>query len=109
VGERQVNTKSKTFGMRGGSAAWNPTHVTTSPTWRPRLSVADLRTLRRGWVLLLYHARKPYCLRAPIAQHRRLFRRALLPWVAPEPMPLHPPVLEVVSGSRGDDDQEFGA
>jgi hypothetical protein len=52
-------------------------------------------------VLLLYHDRRAYCLRAPIAQHRRLFRRGLLPWPPPEETAEQEgrPHLEVVVGA----------
>lgn len=53
--------------------------------WRPRLSVAELRQLKRGWALLLYHERKPYVVKAPIAARRLRLRRALLAWPVAAP------------------------
>jgi hypothetical protein len=50
--------------------------------------VSALRELRPGWVVLLYHNRKACGLRAPIVQHRRLFRRGLLPLVPPPLAPV---------------------
>jgi type IV secretory pathway TraG/TraD family ATPase VirD4 len=84
VGEHRVKTKTTTVApiVNGGGRV--ATHTSHGWEWRPRLTAAELRTLRPGWVLLLYHDRKAYCLRAPIAQHLRLFRRGLLPWPPPE-------------------------
>jgi type IV secretion system protein VirD4 len=98
VGEHEVEVKSKTVG-HGGGRVGHSTQVTKSKTWRPRLSVAELRSLPRGWALLLYHHMEPYCLRVPIAHHRSFFRRALLPWVAPDTVPAQPPVFELVAGA----------
>ncbi|MBO0835719.1 MAG: hypothetical protein J2P28_09390, partial [Actinobacteria bacterium] len=85
VGEHKVPTKSTvvkkpgllTGGTEGG------THVTHGFEWRPRLPVSAIRELRRGWALLIYLDRQVYGLRLPIAQHKWLFRRGLLPWVPP--------------------------
>jgi type IV secretory pathway TraG/TraD family ATPase VirD4 len=83
VGEHRVKTKTTTVAPITGSVRV-ATHTAHGFEWRPRLTAAELRGLRPGWVLLLYHDRKAYGLRAPIAQHRRLFRRGLLPWRPPE-------------------------
>jgi hypothetical protein len=65
--------------------------------------VSALRELRSGWVVLIYHNRKAFGLRAPIVQHRRLFRRGLLRWTPP-PATLAPeeqrPHLELVPDAQ---------
>jgi type IV secretion system protein VirD4 len=108
VGDREVRTRSKTWVAHANSAIRGTRQITTSMTWRQRLPVADLRKLRPGWALLLYHHHEPYCLRVPIAQYRRLFRRALLPWVAPTEEPERPH-LEVVHGERSEGTEDVGA
>jgi hypothetical protein len=99
VGEHRVKTKTTTVAPIGATARVTA-HTSHGFEWRPRLTAAELRTLRPGWVLLLYHDRKAYCLRAPIAQHRRLFRRGLCRWCPPPTVEvgLRPP-LEVVADS----------
>src|SRR5262249_37508505 len=108
VGEQEVRTRSKTWVPQPDSTLRGTTQVTTSITWRQRLPVADLRKLRPGWALLLYHHRDPYCLRVPVAQHRRLFRRALLAWVAPV-AESDRPHLEVVHSERSEGTEDVGA
>jgi hypothetical protein len=56
--------------------------------WRPRLSPAELRGLPPKWAVLLYHHRKPYALRAPVAAKRWRMRRAFAPWPVAEPAPV---------------------
>jgi type IV secretion system protein VirD4 len=96
VGEHRVKTKTTTVAPIAGSVRV-ATHTSHGFEWRPRLTVAELRGLRPSWVLLLYHDRKAYCLRAPIAQHRRLFRRGLLPWRPPAEEEQRRPHLEVLA------------
>jgi type IV secretory pathway TraG/TraD family ATPase VirD4 len=96
VGERRVKTKTTTMAPVAGTMR-SAAHISHGFEWRPRVTPAELRTLRPGWVLLLYHDRKAYCLRAPIAQHRRLFRRGLLPWRPPTEEEERRPHLEVLA------------
>lgn len=76
IGDHRVRTRSSSVGYDGTR------HVTRAREWRPRLSPAELRELAPQWALLLYHHRKPYALRAPVAARRRRMRPAFLPWPA---------------------------
>jgi type IV secretory pathway TraG/TraD family ATPase VirD4 len=109
VGEHRVKTKTTTVApIVNGGPGRVAAHTSHGFEWRPRLTAAELRTLRPGWVLLLYHDRKAYCLRAPIAQHRRLFRRGLLPWRPREEVAEEEgrPLLEVIAAAGQDEADE---
>ena len=75
IGDHQVRTRSTSYDPMIGRR-----HVTRGREWRPRVSPAELRGLSPTWALLLYHHRKPYALRAPIAAERWRLRSAFHPW-----------------------------
>jgi len=77
IGDHQVETRSASIGADGQR------QETRGKEWRPRLSPAELRQLPPRWAVLLYHDRKPFVLRVPIAVRKRRLRRALLPWPVP--------------------------
>jgi type IV secretory pathway TraG/TraD family ATPase VirD4 len=100
VGEHRVKTKG-TVVKGGGGIGKVESSVSHGFEWRPRLSASELREFRWGWALLLYNDRKAYGLRVPIAQHKRLFRRGLLPWVtSAEGLLEQRPELVVVRGDK---------
>jgi type IV secretory pathway TraG/TraD family ATPase VirD4 len=74
VGDHRVRTRSSSIGSDGQQ------HLSRGHEWRPRLAPAELRELSPRWAVLLYHHRRPYVLRAPVAARRRRMRRALAPW-----------------------------
>src|SRR5215472_16226648 len=76
IGDHRVKSQTTTTERRQGGSR---RQTTTGYEWRPRVSAAELRQLPPRWALLLYHERKPYLLRAPIAAKRLRLRRALLP------------------------------
>ncbi len=80
IGDHRVPTRSWSTDPDGKRCE------TRGHEWRPRLSPAELRGLPPKWALLLYHHRKPYALRAPVAGKRWRFRRALQPAVAARPV-----------------------
>jgi type IV secretory pathway TraG/TraD family ATPase VirD4 len=93
IGDHRVRTRSTTDDFSG-------VRVSRSWEWRPRVSPAELRRLPPKWALLLYHDRKPYALRAPVAARRWRMRRAFMPWRVPAPAPS----LRLHAGSRPEDD-----
>jgi type IV secretion system protein VirD4 len=98
IGDHQVPTRSFASDAQGRRTE------TRGFEWRPRLAASQLRELPRKWALLLYHQRKPYALRVPIAARRWRMRRALLPAGAVAPvvtMPAAGPVT--VLAAQADD------
>jgi type IV secretory pathway TraG/TraD family ATPase VirD4 len=83
VGDHRVKTRTvaRDQGLR---------RVTTGREWRPRLSQSQLHELRQGWTVLLYHHRKPYALRAPVAAKKRRMRRFLQPAAVSHLAPILP-------------------
>jgi type IV secretory pathway TraG/TraD family ATPase VirD4 len=83
VGDHHIKTRSVAHdqGMR---------RVTTGREWRPRLAQSQLHELRRGWTVLLYHQRKPYALRAPVAAKKWRMRRVLEPATVGHLAPIAP-------------------
>jgi len=93
IGDHRVKSRTTTTERcHGGSRR----QTTTGYEWRPRVSAAELRQLPPKWALLLYHERRPYVLRAPIATKRLRLRRALLPWPTAAVLPVVtvPPAVE---------------
>jgi type IV secretory pathway TraG/TraD family ATPase VirD4 len=87
IGDRKVTTRSYSFDPDGRR------RMTRGHEWRPRLTPAELRGLPPRWALLLYHHRKPYALRAPVAARRWHLRRAFLPVPAVASVPVATPVV----------------
>ncbi len=80
IGDHRVRTRTVS-----GYALDSTRRVNRGYEWRPRLSPAELRGLPPKWALLLYHHRKPYVLRAPVAAGRWRMRRAFAPWPVASP------------------------
>jgi type IV secretion system protein VirD4 len=72
IGDHRVRTRTvaRDLGIR---------RVTRGHEWRPRLAPSQLRELPEWWTVLLYHRRKPYALRAPVAAKKWRLRRVLQP------------------------------
>src|SRR6266700_3486290 len=87
-----ATTRPRRSGPRRGAGS-------SSAAWRTRVSPAELRGLPPKWALVLYHHRKPYALRAPVAARRWRLRRAFLPW----PVALPAPVVRLPFGSSMDE------
>lgn len=74
IGDHRVPTRTVSLDNDGFTR-----RRTRGYEWRPRLAPSQLRELPRRWTVLLYHQRKPYAMRAPIAVRKRRLRRALRP------------------------------
>jgi type IV secretory pathway TraG/TraD family ATPase VirD4 len=74
IGDHRVPTRTVSTDREGKR------NETRGFEWRPRLAPSQLRELRRGWALLLYHHRPPRALRAPIAAKRWRMRGAVTAW-----------------------------
>jgi type IV secretory pathway TraG/TraD family ATPase VirD4 len=94
IGDHRVPTRSISVG-HGGQR-----QETRGHEWRPRLTVGDLRGLPPKWGVLVYHHRRPYALRVPVAARRWQFRQALGSVAPPPPavivpMPVRPQVVHL--------------
>jgi len=80
VGDHRVRTRTVSIDPEGYRRR------TYGYEWRPRLAPSQLRELPRKWTVLLYHQRRPYALRAPIAARKRRLRDAVRPVAAAAPV-----------------------
>jgi hypothetical protein len=90
IGDHRVSTRTVSTDREGKR------NETRGFEWRPRLAPSQLRELRRGWALLLYHHRPPRALRAPIAAKRWRMRHV----VQPAAIPASAPVVSMPATTR---------